>query len=181
MSTSSKNKTPASDSKIAIGYIASAHGVRGEFCIVPLTDYPERFGRMEFLDLYAGGVRMCTLPVHSVREHEGKGELIVGSDLRSRDEAEQLSGLTIMVDADERVPLPEGTYWVDDLIGLQVFDLQGQRLGEVRDLLSSNGNEIYEIRDSEGELHYIPAVEAFVKEIDMDSGKMVLELIEGLW
>ena len=149
--------------------------------MVPLTDYPERFRRMEFLDLYAGGGLVRTLPVRSVREHEGKGELIVGSDLRNRDEAEQLSGLTIMVDADERVPLPEGTYWVDDLVGLEVFDLQGRRLGEVRDLLSSNGNEIYEIRDSAGELHYIPAVEAFVKEIDMDSGKMVLELIEGLW
>ncbi len=179
MSTSSKSKD--SDKKISVGYISSAHGVRGEVRVVPLTDYPERFRQMDSLNLYSNGLFVCTLPIKHVRNHEGKGEFIIESDLTDRTEAEKLVGLSILIDPEERISLPEEKFWVDDLIGLQVRDTQGNVLGVVEDLFSSGANETYEIRDANGVLHYIPAVEQFVKDIDLSSGKITVELIEGLW
>lgn len=179
MSTSSKSKK--SDEKISIGYVSSVHGIKGEIRVVPLTDYPERFHEMKSLDLRANGNIVRTLQVTRVREHTGKGEFILEVGLSDRTEAEKLVGLTVVIDPEERVALPKGHFWIDDLIGLQVRDREGNVLGEVSDLLASGGNEVYEVRDAEGGLHYIPAVGEFVREIDLASGKIVVELIEGLW
>ena len=70
---------------------------------------------------------------------------------------------------------------MDDLIGLRVEDTEGRPLGVVTDLLSAGANELYEVRDPEGKLHYIPAVEEFVRVIDPEEGRIQVSLIEGLW
>jgi len=179
MSTSSKSE---GDRKICIGYISSAHGVRGEVRIVPLTDHPERFCRMSSLDLYSPeGVFARTFQISGVRGDVSRGELIVGGDPTDRDEAKALVGLSIMIDPEERVPLAEDEFWVDDLIGLRVRDGGGNFLGCVSNFFSSGGNELYEVRDESGGLHYIPAVAEFVKDIDLVSGEITVDLIEGLW
>ncbi|MDR2136984.1 MAG: ribosome maturation factor RimM [Synergistaceae bacterium] len=175
-----ENAQEATD-KITIGYVSSAHGVKGEVKVVPLTDFPERFQKMDTLDLYAGGVFVRTLRVTRMRKDASKNEFIVASDISDRDEARKCAGMSILIDRQDRVPLPEGSFWVDDLLGLSVENEKGEVLGVVANLLSSGGNEIYEIEDEKGKFHYIPAVENFVKNIDLDAGKIVVELIEGLW
>ena len=174
MSTSSKNK-------ISIGYVSAAHGVKGEVRIMPLTDFPERFNRMAILNLYLNDALVRRLNVSRVRKHESRGELIIDSDVQDRNEAERLVGTSVLIEPEDRVPLPEGSFWVDDLVGLSVVDKEGKVLGVVGDLLSTGGKELYEIIDEDGKRHYIPAVEDFVKEIDLVSGKISVELIEGLW
>jgi 16S rRNA processing protein RimM len=192
MSTSSKSENALDGGeKIAIGYVAAAHGVKGEVRVVPLTDFPERFLRMDALNLYADGVFARTLRVARVREHGSKGELIVQTDVSDRDEAEKLVGLSILIGPEERVALPEETFWVDDLIGLRVLSADRQEnedgheeggvLGIVEDFISSGGNEVYVVRDGRGNLHYIPAVEEFVKNIDVPAKTITVKLIEGLW
>ncbi|MDR1620901.1 MAG: ribosome maturation factor RimM [Synergistaceae bacterium] len=182
MSTSSKTEDAFDNGgKVAVGYIAAAHGVKGEVRVVPLTDFPERFWRMDSLDLYADGVFVRTLRVGHVRAHESKGELIVQSDVSDRNEAEKLAGLSILISPEERVALPEGVFWVDDLIGLRVADAESGVLGVVEDFISSGGSEVYVVRDDGGKLHYIPAVEEFVKNIDVPSKTIGVKLIEGLW
>ena len=182
MSTSSKNKKGNSvKGKISIGYVSAAHGVGGEVRIVPLTDFPERFDRMDVLNLYLNGALVRKLNVSRVRRHVGRGELIIESDVSDRNEAKQLVGASVLIEPEDRVPLPEGSFWVDDLIGLLVVDKDGKSLGVVENLFSSGGNEVYEIKDENGKRHYIPAVDDFVKEIDPASGKISVELIEGLW
>jgi 16S rRNA processing protein RimM len=137
---------------------------------------------MDVLNLHSSDGRFVrTFHIRNLREHEGKGEFIAAGDPVDRNEAEKLVGLSILVDREERFPLPEGEFWVDDLIGLQVQDTEGNPLGEVVDFLSAGGNEIYAVRDEKGSLHYIPAVEEFVKDIDLASETMVVKLIEGLW
>jgi 16S rRNA processing protein RimM len=90
-------------------------------------------------------------------------------------------GASVLIEPEDRVPLPEGSFWIDDLIGLHVVDNDGKILGTVDNILLTGGKELYEVRDENGKLHYIPAVENFVKEIDLPSGKIRVELIEGLW
>ena len=192
MSTSSKNKATTNlvaankvknltDGKISIGYVSAAHGVKGEVRITPLTDFPERFDHMDTLSLYLNGALVRSLKVLRVRGHEGKGELIIESDMQDRDEAQLLVGASVLIDPEDRVSLPEGSFWVDDLIGLQVVDNEGKILGVVDNIISTGGKDVYEIKDESGKQHYVPAVDDFVKEIDIPSGKIRIELIEGLW
>ena len=188
MSTSSRNEragsVPASnlpDGKVVIGRVSSPHGVRGELTIVPLTDFPERFQEMDSLDLYREGVLLSTLNVRRIRFNEGKDSLILESDLGDRDEAAALSGALVLIDAEDRVELPEGHFWIDDLIGLRVEDMKGRPLGTVKDILTAGASETYEILGVDGRVHYVPAAEEFVRDIDLDLGRICIALIEGLW
>ena len=149
--------------------------------IVPLTDFPERFQAMDSLDIYREDVLLRTLKVRCVRFGAGKDSLILESDLQDRDEAALLSGALILVDAEERVVLPEGHFWVDDLIGLRVEDMEGRPLGTVKDILTAGAGETYEILGWDGRVRYVPAVEEFVRDIDLDLGRIRISLIEGLW
>lgn len=167
--------------KVVIGRASSPHGIRGELSVVLLTDFPERFQAMDTIDLYRDGLLLRALKVKRVRFNESKNSLILESDLRDRDEAAALSGALILIDSDERVALPEGHFWVDDLIGLKVEDVDGRPLGTVENLLATGANETYEIRDCEGRLHYVPAVEEFIRDIDLELGRIRVSLIEGLW
>lgn len=186
MSISSRNdrvnSTPAlPEGKVVVGRVSSPHGLGGELSIVPLTDFPERFRAMDSVDLYRGDVLLRTLRVRRVRFNEGRDSLILESDLRDRDEAAALSGALILIDPEERVELPEGHFWIDDLIGLKVEDMEARPLGTVENVLAAGANETYEIRGFDGRMHYVPAVEEFVRDIDLELGRIRLSLIEGLW
>ena len=185
MSTSSRSEgtSPGGppEGKVVIGRVSSPHGIRGELSIVPLTDFPECFQRMDTVDLYRGDVFLRTLEVRRIRFNEGRDTLILESDLRDRDEAKAVSGAQILIAAEDRVELPEGRFWIDDLIGLSVEDMEGHPLGTVENILSAGACETYEIRGIDGRLHYVPAVEEFVRDIDLEQGRIRLSLIEGLW
>ena len=187
MSTSSRSSdTEGADetsppyADVLIGRVSSAHGLQGEINVVPLTDFPERFQGMDSISLYREGRLLRVLKVLGVR-HNGRGSLTLRTDLKDRDEAEGCVGAEIRIDPDERVALPPDSFWVDDLIGLSVEDDRGRPLGRVTDFLSGGANELYEVRDPEGRLHYIPAVDEFVRDIDIGKGLLRVSLIEGLW
>lgn len=112
---------------------------------------------------------------------DGKGNVILESDITDRTSAEKLSGALIFIDKEDRVSLPSGSFWVDDLLGLTVVTESGERLGVVDDYMSGGANELYVVRDSEGKLHYIPAVEEFIKKIDILLSTITVSLIDGLW
>ncbi|NLL36769.1 MAG: 16S rRNA processing protein RimM [Fretibacterium sp.] len=182
MSTSSKSepKSETPKGKVLIGRILSAHGTEGEFVLLPLTDFPGRFFSMDSLELYRGGDPLCSLKVLGLRENN-KGAFIVDGGLGDRESAKELVGAHVVVNLQERVPLPEGHFWVDDLIGLRVETVEGLHLGTVTDFLSLGAHELYEVRDEMGKLHYIPAVSEFVQKLEPEAGRMVISLIEGLW
>ena len=176
MSTSSRTDAET----ILIGRVDSAHGLRGEMNVVPLTDFPERFEEMSSVALYREGRFVRNVGVSGVRPG-AKGRLILRTDLEDRDGAESCVGAEIRVHPDERVELPPGRFWVDDLVGLRVEDCEGNVLGEVTDFLPGGANELYVVRGLDGKRRYIPAVAEFIREIDLKGGRLVVSLIEGLW
>ena len=166
--------------KILIGRVISAHGLRGGINVLPLTDYPERFETMDVITLYREERPWRSVKVRGVRFNEGKNVLTLKTNLADRDEAEACVGMDILIAPEERVALPEDSFWVDDLIGLAVEDVGGRPLGQVEDFITG-ANELYVIRDPVGALHYIPAVREFVREINIEEGRIRVALIEGLW
>lgn len=169
--------------RITVGRVSGAHGVRGELRVLPLTDFPERFYKMKSLPLYRGEEEICLLPVSSVRMLEGKGLFLIQSDeLKTRDEAEALKGALVSIDETERESLPEGHFWIDDLIGMEVFDeAEGTLLGKVRDVLRNGATDLYWIDGEDGKEHFVPAVEEFIAAIDGVQRRITIRLMEGLW
>ena len=183
MSTSPESKKTEVQERVLIGTIVGAHGVKGTFRIHPLTDYPERFFDMKKLYLEKTGKPHRELEVLKIAGHEGKGQILVSAaGITDRDRAEELSGYRITVAPDERVELPEGEYWIDSLIGMDVINIEnGEHLGKIEDVMSTGSSDLYQVRTPEDEAKIIPAIADIVREIDVASGEVKVFLIEGLW
>lgn len=152
--------------------------------ILPLTDFPERFLDMGTLRLFhPDGREWCELRPTGFRFLEGKGLLLARTaEVTDRTSADLLRGALVKVPLEERVPLPEGRYWIDDLLGLAVRDtLTGEHLGKVEEILQTGSNDCYMVRTPEGKLKALPAIKEVVREIDLAGGVMQVNLLEGLW
>ena len=122
---------------IVIGKICSAHGVRGELKIYPITDNVRRFSKLKKCFLVKeDNTVIKELTVKSTRVDK-EYVLIHFDGVDDRDEAMKLKGNYIAVDRDDAVKLPKDTYFIADLLGIKVID---DSLGEL-----GNINDVYEI------------------------------------
>lgn len=170
--------------RVRIGRILGPQGVRGELKILALTDLPERFLSMEKMRVFSDeGVFRRELTLLSARRVEHKGLIVAETEeILSRSEAEGLVGNYIEIEPEERYPLEEGEFWIDDLIGMAAVNGEsGETLGTVRDVVSAGEQDIYIIRDENGKDHYIPAVREFITEVNLEKRKISIALMEGLW
>ena len=86
----------------------------------------------------------------------------------------------LTVDRSEAAPLNEGEYYTFDIIGLTVFDMSGNELGTVENVLRTGSNDVYQARRTDGGELLIPALKAVVKEIDVPGGRMVVDMPEEI-
>ena len=78
--------------------------------------------------------------------------------------------------------MEEGTYFVQDLLGLEVFDADtGTRYGEISDVTQTGANDVYHIRGENGKEVLIPAIADVVLETDVENGRMVIRPLKGLF
>ena len=96
-----------------------------------------------------------------------------------REAAEALRGATIEVPLEQAVRLPPGSYYWHQLIGLAVETKRGESLGRLVDILTTGSNDVYVVRDDAREL-LLPAIRDVIREVDLENGRMVVELLPGL-
>ena len=153
------------------GQIVNTHGVRGEVRIVPWADSPDFL--CQFSTLYLDGAPRRVL---SSRVH--KGSVIAKLDgVDTVEEAMLLRDKTVQIRrADAK--LPEGSFFLADVIGLKVVDERGEVLGTLKEVLSPSVQQVYVV---EGEREImIPAVPEFILETNITDGYIKVRLIEGL-
>lgn len=154
---------------VRIGYVRRAVGLSGEVEVEPLTDDTGRF--KPGLSVRAGA---AVRQVEAVRN--GAGTLVlklIGVD--DRDLADDLRGKYLEIETAEVQPLPEGSYYHWQLLGLEVFDIAGTRLGEITDIIDNPANDIY-LLSAEDRQVLVPAVSEVVRSIDLAAGRMVVDL-----
>lgn len=157
---------------IEAGEIVNTHGLVGEVKILPWADSPEFL--LDFDTLY---LDEAPVKIRSARVHKNC-VLAMLEGVDSVDAAILLKGKTIRV-AREDVHLPEGRYFLADLMGLEVRDADsGEVLGTLVDILTPPANQVYVVK---GKREYlIPAVEEFIVESNPEAGWIRVHLLEGM-
>jgi 16S rRNA processing protein RimM len=164
---------------VVIGKIIGTYGNRGMVKIFPLTDFPERFLKMSKMTLENdGNIREYT--VSQAKKHQ-KYIVVKYDQVTDMTMAETLKGSLIKISKDELMPLPEGSFYIFDIIGLEVYSVDGEFIGVVEDVLQTGANDVYVINNKEKKEQkplLIPALKEVVKEIDIKGGKMVISPLQ---
>ena len=153
---------------IQIGRIVGAFGLKGELKVDPMTDFLDRFQKGSRLRLNGDWVT-----VESVRMHKGR-PLVKLSGIDDATAAEKLQWAYLEGEQQE-LELDDDEYLAEDLVGMQVFSVSGELIGEVDEVLAYPAQDILKV----GEI-MIPMVQQFIKEIDLEEEKITVELLPGM-
>lgn len=157
---------------LEIGKIVNTHGVRGDIKVQPWCDSPDFLA--EFETLYRKDE--TPLQVLSAKVHKGC-VLMHLEGVDTMEQAQQMRGMTLYMDRDD-VELEDGAFFIQDAIGLPVYDERVQReIGVVKEINDGPAGDLYVIQDGDKQ-HLIPS--AFLREVDLEKGLVTMCTIEGL-
>ena len=166
------------DEMAVVGRVARPHGIRGQFFVIPDTDFPE--------DRFSIGARLfalrdgCIEPftVTAFRMHNARP--VIGLEgIDDMDAARELAGFEFRVPADTLAELPEGTFYRHDLVGSVVETAQGTAVGTVSEVEGDMGNMRLVVQTDNGEL-LIPLVVDICTSIDPEAKRIVIAPPTGL-
>jgi 16S rRNA processing protein RimM len=162
---------------VVIGLLGRARGVGGEIFVRPVTDMPERFHRLDRALLRQNG-RIREIEIDAVKT-QGDSLILKLEGIDTRSDARSLNGAELGVRRDNVWPVPEGTYYVFDLVGCKVVGVAGREIGMIRDVLKMPANDVLVVMSGSKEC-LIPAVKSVVKEVDLEQKLVTIEEMEGL-
>jgi 16S rRNA processing protein RimM len=163
---------------LLVGRVARAHGNKGQVIVNPETDSPaERFAEGNALIVDQGG-HTVERRIVAVRFQQGRPILAL-EGVDSMDAAEALAGADLKVRASDLAPLERGTYYRHDLVGCDVADTNGCRIGRVSGVEGPRERSLLLVASKRGEI-MIPMVEGIVVEVDPAARRIVVDPPEGL-
>ena len=163
--------------KLEVGQIVNTHGIKGEIKVVPFTDDISRFDKLK--KVYVKTKKESKLyQIEGVRYHKNM-VLLKLQGIDNPEQAELLKNSFLEIDREDAVPLKEGTYFIADLIGLEVYTDEGKLLGKVDDIYNTGANDIYVVKDELGKTVLLPGIKDVIKQVILDE-KIIVHLIPGL-
>ncbi len=165
------------DKLVKIGKIAKPHGVRGTLKVLPLTDDKTRYNKLKKIYIQTRhGIK--EFDILAVR-YQDKFVLLDLVGIETMTEAEGYIGNYIAIEKKDRMPLDENTYYIEDLIGLNVYE-EETYLGKLIDVMQPGSNDVYIITLEDGKELLLPAIKSVILEVDIDLGLMKVNVPEGL-
>ena len=157
-----------------IGKIVNAVGLKGEVKVYNYSDYKERFEEIDHVF-----VEEEPYKIENTRYMKDLAILKL-SGVQDRNGAEALKDKDLYITEDMLRSLPEDTYYIKDLIGIQVVNQAGEPVGILCDVIQNSAQDLYEIQLEDQRKILIPAVEEFILDINMEERKITVHVIEGL-
>jgi 16S rRNA processing protein RimM len=169
--------------RITIGQISKIRGIKGEVVVVPLTDDPKRFSELEKVFL-AKDEKITQFEVEKARtklktKRLKETVLLKLKGVESPEEAKKLVGGFLEIEKEDVIKLPEGRYFIFDIIGLRVLTTDKREIGTVKEVISLPANDVYVVQGEKKE-YDIPALKEVVKKIDLERKVMIIDPVEGL-
>lgn len=162
----------------AVGEILTTQGNKGEVKIFPLTDDPQRWKELTRV-FYFRQDRREELTVERVQFFR-QFVIVKFREIHGPGQAEELRGIFLWIPKTERKPLPAGEYYLDEILGLRVFDEKDFFLGKVEDIIATGANDVYVVRGGcYGEI-LLPALKSVVLTVDLTAGILKVRLPAGL-
>lgn len=158
---------------LSIGQIINTHGVHGELKIYPLTDDIKRYRKLKkvFIDGIEKNIVWCKLQSDKV--------ILKIDGIDSIEQGLKYKNKYLEVKREDAVKLPEGNYFIADIIGCTVKDEEGTIIGQVHDVLQTGSNDVYLVKNKDNEV-LIPALKSIVVNINIENQNIIIKPL-NLW
>jgi len=164
----------SSEYEVQVGRILGPHALRGLVRVLPLTDVPGRHQTLKRVLLRTARTeRFLDITSATVAKH---GLWLVRFEgIEDRTGAESLQGGELFIRDEELPALPEGRYYIHQIIGLRVVTVDGRELGPITEVLPTGANDVYVTAAG-----LLPATDEVIKQIDLQAGTMLVAPLPGM-
>lgn len=157
--------------------IVTTHGIRGEVKALPWSDSPEFLLNFTALYLNKGAEK---LEIEKAHVHKNM-VLIKIKGIDTMDDAIPLKGKILYVNRED-VPMAEGEYFIQDLLGVAAYDVDTHKnYGKIVDVLKTGANDVYVLEDENKKQRLVPVIPSVVLNIDIEAQTMQIRPLEGLF
>lgn len=159
---------------LEIGKLVNTHGIRGEVKIQPWCDDPYVFDELNTLIINGEAYEIERNRYHKTCQ------IVKLKGIDDINTAERLKNNVVYIERGA-LTLPEGRYYVADVIGLEVREESGRVIGIVDDVIKTGSNDVYVLKNTFNKKQIlIPVIDSVIKETNIEGGYIVAELIKGL-
>ena len=167
---------------VTLARILRARGLRGEVAAQILTDFPERLPELREVWLADGRTEPRRIRVQRcwLSTSRGGQAIFHFAGIETVEAAEKLRGLEVQAPLDQRAKLGSGKYYVGDLVGCEVWEVNAPAaLGVVLGVEFPGGPPLLAVETADGEV-LVPLVAEFCIRIDIPAKRIDVTLPEGL-
>ncbi|MBE7023386.1 MAG: 16S rRNA processing protein RimM [Ruminococcaceae bacterium] len=159
---------------LEIGQIVNTHGLRGDLKVMPWCDDPEIFDELAYVVI--DGVEF---DIEKSRMQKNM-VLLKLEGIDHINDADKYRNKVLTIPREELGELPEGTYYICDLLGCSVETVDGKNLGKVCDIIKTGSNDVYVVEDDSKKQVLIPVIDEVVKSVDIEGKQIIIEPLKGL-
>lgn len=163
---------------IEIGQIVNTNGLKGVVKVNPFTDDISKFEELKYIYIQLKS-ELKRVKIEQVRYNKNQ-VLLKLEGIDSIEEAEKYRNFYLKIEKKSQEELGEDTYYIVDLIGIDVYSDNDEYLGKIEDVFPTGSNDVYVVKDNLGKQILVPAIAEVVKEVDLKNKKMVIKIIPGL-
>lgn len=163
---------------LEIGQIVNTFGIKGMVKIKPFTDDIRRFDDLKKVYIENNKSRK-EYEIEEVKYHK-EMVLIKFKGVETVEQAELLRNYYLKVKREDEPELDDGTFYIVDLLGVEVYSDEGNLLGKLEDIYNTGSNDIYVVKNELGKQLLLPAISDVIKDINLDEKRIVVHILNGL-
>ncbi len=163
---------------LRVGVISSTHGIKGEVKVFPTTDDFNRFTQLKDI-LLDTGKELIPLEIEGVKYFK-QMVILKFKGIDNINDIEKYRGRDLLITRDKAVKLEEDEYFICDLIDSEVFSDEGEKLGILKEILTSAANDVYVVKTLEGKEILLPSIKECILDVDLENKRITVHLMKGL-
>lgn len=164
-----------------VGKIVNTQGIKGEVRVIATTDFiNDRFQPGNRLFLFPEGVKTPLEVIIKTHRPHKQFQLLSFEGYSSINDVEKLKGSELKIIAEDRQELPEGEFYFDQIIGLEVWSDEGEKIGTVKEIIQPGANDVWIVKREKKPDLLLPYIDSCIKKVDIAEKKVMVHILEGL-
>ncbi|MBQ9757264.1 MAG: ribosome maturation factor RimM [Clostridia bacterium] len=160
--------------ELEIGQIVNTHGLRGDVKVMYWCDTPELFHELAYVNIDGEEFDIEKSRIHKnmvILKLKGIDDINIAEKYRNK---------ILTVPREELGDLPDGTYYICDLLGCSVETVEGRLLGKICDIIKTGSNDVYVVENDDKKQVLIPVISDVIKSVDIEAKRILIEPLKGL-